>query len=159
MLTPRRRADRGISTLEVLVAVVLITMVVVFTWRIIGSTLAMLGSGNRGFQKSARVRTQATEWIHAVNEYTRRPGGFGVTAVGTYWIPTSPGPYSQGPLLPPGFSCGRVIIANWAGIPGPADPTTLRLVTVEIYRTVSTCGPGGPGTSPFIFAETAIAAR
>jgi len=153
----RARWENGISTLEVLVSLVLIALVVIFTWRIIGATLAMLGSGNQTFQKAARVRTQATAWIQGVNEYTRGRG-FGAITVGTYWIPTSPGPYAQAPSLPTGFLCGRIEVSDWDGPGGPVTTDTLRLVRIEIYRTITTCSAGGVGT-PFLVAQTGIAAR
>lgn len=159
MLSRMRRRENGISTLEVLVSLVLIALVVVFTWRIIGTTLAMLGSGNRGFQKAARVRTQATEWIQAVDEYTRSQG-FGVcaTAPCTFWIPTSPGPYAQGPALPVTFPCGRIVIDDWDGPTGPVDPATLRLIRIDIYRSITSCSDAGVGT-PFLSAQSGIASR
>ncbi len=152
------RSDRGLSTIEVLVALVLIVLVVVFTWRIIGSSLALLGSGNQGYQRAARVRTQATEWIQAIHEYTRSRG-FSVcgTVPCTFWIPAASGPYSQAPALPAGFLCGRVVISDWDGA-GPVDPAQLRLVTIDIFRARTICDDTGVG-GPFLTAQTGMATR
>lgn len=151
-----RRREAGFSTLEVLISLVLIVLVVVFTWRTIGATLALLGSGNRNDQKAARLRTQASGWIQGVTEYTR---DLGFDACGTmpcsFWIPAGTAPWSQAPALPPGFQCGHVFIDDWdAG--GPVSPADLRLVTIEAYRVRSSCTDAGSGT-PYLTAHTGMA--
>lgn len=154
----RQRAGAGLSTIEVLVALVLVVLVVVFTWRVIGSSLALLGSGNQGYQRAARVRTQATEWIQGIHEYTSGRG-FSVcgTVPCTFWIPAVSGPYSQAPALPAGFACGRVVISDWDG-GGPVDPAQLRLVTIDIFRARTACDDTGVG-NPFLTAQTGMATR
>ncbi|MGH2454496.1 MAG: type IV pilus modification PilV family protein [bacterium] len=161
-MTLWRRRQVGFSTLEVLVSLFLIVLVVTFTWRTIGVTLALLGSGNRSDQKAARLRTQASGWIQAVSEYTRAEDvGFGVCTALTppcsYWIPAGGAPYSVGPTLPAGFQCGHVLIDYWD--PGaPAEWASLRLVTVEVYRARSSCTDAGVGTA-YLLAHTGVAVR
>lgn len=156
-----RRRDWGFSTLEVLISLMLIVLVVVFTWRTIGATLALLGSGNRDYQKAARLRTQTTGWIQAVTEYTRQVG-FTAVPIGSFWIPqtlsSATPPYNGGPALPVGFQCGHVIIADWDG-GGPVNPADLRLVTVEVYRVRPTCSDSAPPGTPYLSARTGIANR
>jgi hypothetical protein len=159
---PRRR-EAGLSTLEVLISLVLIVLVVVFTWRTIGATLSLIGSGNQADQKGARLRTQASGWIQAVTEYTWDLG-FGAGACTSaslpcsFWIPAGASPYDQGPALPPGFQCGHVVVDYWDGIGGSVDPAVLRLVTVEVYRARSSCTDAGVG-GPYLSAHTGIANR
>jgi hypothetical protein len=157
-MTIRRRREAGFSTLEVLISLVLIVLVVVFTWRTIGVTLALLGSGNRSDQKAARLRTQASAWIQGVAEYTQaRDVGFASCAAVpcSFWMPTGAAPYNQGPALPANFQCGHVLIDDWdAG--GPVNSADLRLISVEVYRVRSSCTDAGVGT-PYLSAFTGVA--
>jgi hypothetical protein len=153
-----RRREAGFSTLEVLISLILIVLVVVFTWRTIGATLALLGSGNRSDQKAARLRTQASAWIQGVAEYTQaRDVGFAscATVPCSFWMPTGAAPYNQGPALPASFQCGHVVVDDWDGS-GAVAPADLRLITVEVYRVRSSCTDAGMGT-PYLTAHTGAA--
>lgn len=156
------RRSAGFSTLEALVAVFLIVLVVVFTGRVIVTTIALIGRGNAADQPGARVRSQATVWIQAVTEYTRKVGfdALGAacpTVPCAFPMPAVSGPYAGAPSLPRGFRCGVLRLSDWDGA-GPVAPTELRLVTVQIYE--AAC-PGGvlPVTPPFMAAHTGIARR
>jgi len=163
MRSKSRLKHGGFSTLEVLIALVLVAMAVLFTGRVIVATLAVIGRGNT-FQgeKPARSRSEAVVWTQAVTEYTRKVGLVTLTtppsSCCSFWISASSAdpPYngSGSPVLPAGFRCGHVALASWEGI----DPNAVRLVTIEIYRVKATCADGGP-EQPFIAIQTSIAAR
>lgn len=150
----------GFTTLESLVALLLIVVVVVLTGRVIVTTLTLVGRGAND-ELGARLRSQATVWTQGVAEYTRKLG-FAELVAECPSVPCSiPLPagagsrYAQAPALPRGFQCGLVRIADWDGA-GGRDPSTLRLVTVEIF---TNCPGGAPGGPPFLIAHTGVAAR
>ncbi|MDQ7858241.1 MAG: hypothetical protein QN174_09080 [Armatimonadota bacterium] len=156
---PRAGAP-GFTTLESLVALLLIVAVVVLTGRVIVTTLTLVGRGAND-ELGARLRSQATAWTQGVVEYTRKLG-FPALVAECPTVPCSiPLPagagsrYAQAPALPLGFQCGVVRLADWDGA-GGRDPSTLRLVTVEIF---TNCPGGSPGGPPFLIAHTGMAAR
>lgn len=158
-----RSPKAGFTTLEVIVAVLLVALVVVFTGRVIVTSIALIGRGTVSDQQGARARSQASAWIQAVTEYTRKVG---FETLQTECpsvpcqitpVPSSTGVYAQAPPLPQGFQCGRVRLSPWDGSNRPeVAPESLRLVTVEIYE--QACNAIG-GTAPSLAAHTAIARR
>ena len=157
------RRSAGFTTLEALVAVFLIVLVVVFTGRVIVTTIALIGRGNTADQHGARVRSQATVWIQAVTEYTRKVGFDELSAPATcptvpceFRMPAVSVPYAGAPALPRGFRCGILRLSDWDGA-GPVAPTELRLMTVEIYE--ADCAVVTPTTTPFMAAHSGIARR
>ncbi len=159
----------GVSTLEVLIALVLVVLVLLFTGRVVAATLTLIGRGNNDDQRAARARTVGAEWIRSVSEYTRRLG-FGPVADGianvctnvlpcVFTIRPAPGgadaPYSAGPALPRGFSCGRVTVAEWQG----EDPARLLQVNIAIYRQGTDCADVGTLDPPFLVGQTGLAVR
>lgn len=144
-------------------ALTLIVVVVLLTGRVTISTLALVGRGNADFQRAARARSEAAEWIQAVTEYARKVGlaQSAGACTGTpcrIVIPAgdppagAPPPFNQAPALPRGFGCGRLTLTDWDG-PGGVDPSTLRLLTVELFT--GTC----TDPQPFLTAHTGVAAR
>jgi hypothetical protein len=155
----------GYGVIEILVALTLIVVAVVLTGRVIITTLALVGGGTRDYQRAARVRTQATEWVQAAAEYTQKLGFAEVVSrCGASPCVVPPGdppvgasaPFDVGPALPQGFQCGRIRLSDWDG-PGGFDPATLRLITIELYRGGADCSDLGP--TPFATAYTGVAAR
>jgi prepilin-type N-terminal cleavage/methylation domain len=160
-----RSEKSGFTTLEVIVAVLLVALVVVFTGRVIVTSIALIGRGTVSDQQGARARSQASAWIQAVTEYTRKVG---FETLQTECpsvpcqitpVPSPTGAYAQAPPLPQGFQCGSVRLSRWDGT-DPSDPevgpSSLRLVTVEIYE--QACGAIA-GAAPALAAHTAIARR
>ncbi|MDR7521126.1 MAG: hypothetical protein QN168_01555 [Armatimonadota bacterium] len=159
--TPCRRQHAGFTTLEVLIASLLIVMVVVFTGRVIVGTLRLIGRGNSDEQQGARLRTQATVWVQAVTEHTRKLGFAQLDAACPtvpcdFRVPASPGPYAQAPALPGDFSCGRILLRDWDAAGSGADPSAVRLLTVELYRVACS---DLDGAAPFTVAHTGVATR
>lgn len=168
------RSDSGFSILEVLVALTLIVFVVLATGRLIVTTLGLIGRGAGDSSQAARARSEATAWIEATTEYTGRAGFSALIAAAacggnadcSFWVPAGAPPsgadvpYDRGPALPAGFQCGRVRLQGWGPTPtgssDPVHPSNLRLITLEIYTSISTCGPGGTGT-PFLAAHSGLA--
>ncbi len=157
----RSRQD-GLSAVELLVALSLVVLVVVFTGRVIVTTLALLGRGTGDVHRAARARSEAAEWIQAVTEYTRKVGFAQAVAACTgspcqIVVPAgdpptgAPAPFDRAPGLPRAFQCGRLTLWDWDG-PGGRDPATLRLLTVEVFRQCN-------DAAPFLTAQTGIAAR
>jgi len=166
--TKRHRLGAGFTTLEVLMALVLVVLVVVFTGRAIVTTFALIGRGESfDGERAARARTQAVAWVQAATEYSRKVGFDDlVLNCCSFWISssTATSPYDDGaggPAvdLPTGFQCGHVQMSDGVTPPWPgADPNAVRLVTVEIYRVKASCSDGGP-EQPFISHQTAVAKR
>jgi len=165
-LAPRQRArGGGFTTLEVLMALVIVVMVVVFTGRVIVTTFALIGRGESFTgERAARARSQAVAWVQAATEYTRKVGFDEVVAnCCSFWISASTATYPYGgagrPDLPTGFQCGHVQVSDALTPPWPgADPNAVRLVTVEIFRVKAACADGGP-EQPYISHQTAMADR
>jgi hypothetical protein len=165
MRVPNRRRLRpgvapGFTTLESLVALLLIVFVVALTGRVIVTTLTLVGRGTTDEQHGARLRSQATVWIQGVSEYTRRLGFPALVAACAtvpcaVTLPAGSGAYAQAPPLPLGFQCGVVRLSDWDGA-GGVSPAAVRLVSVEIY---TSCPGGAPGGPPFLVGHTGIAAR
>lgn len=153
-----RSPKSGFSTLEVLVAILLVALVVVSTGRVIVTTIALIGRGTVSDQQGARSRSQASAWIQAVTEYTRKVGFEALQAECPsvpcqITVPSSTGAYQEAPALPRGFQCGRVRLSRWDGSAvSEVAPENLRLITVEIYE--QSCVD-----SPSLAAHTAIARR
>lgn len=168
---PRRRPrGGGFTTLEVLMALVIVVMVVVFTGRVIVTTFALIGRGESfDGERAARARSQAVAWVQAATEYTRKVGFDEVVAnCCSFWISasTATSPYDDANApgvpafnLPTGFQCGHVQVSDALTPPWPgADPNAVRLVTVEIYRVKAACADGGP-EQPYVSHQTAMADR
>lgn len=168
-----RRRAAGFTTFEVLLAAVVVALVVAFTIRMVVTTLGLVGSSETDPRHGARARSQATEWIQAAIEYSRSVGFDALrdacdtepTALAPchFWIPPSVGsantPFDLGPPLPFGFDCGHVQLAQWSDPPPPGgDRNNLLLLTVEIYRSRTSCDADGTGQA-FITARTAVARR
>ncbi|MDR7482745.1 MAG: hypothetical protein QN183_03915 [Armatimonadota bacterium] len=170
---PRLRAA-GFTTFEVLLAAVVVALVVAFTIRVVVATLGLVGSSERDPQHGARARSQATEWIQAAIEYSRAVGFDALRRAPTcaaltalspchFWIPpavdSADRPFDLGPALPSGFDCGHVQLAQWSASPPPGgDLDNLLSLTVEVYRSRTSCDAGGTGQA-FMTAQTAIARR
>jgi hypothetical protein len=173
-IIPRRHTHHGgFTTLEVLMALVLVTTVVMFTGRVIVTTFALIGRGECRTpqvncfdgERAARARSQAVAWIQAATEYSRKVGFDTLTTSPnccSFWISTasaaSPYDGTGSPSLPAGFECGHLLLSNWNDPTNPPDPNTVRLLTVEIFRVKATCADGG-AEQPYVSHQTAVADR
>jgi len=173
------RGERGFSLMEVMVALVLLTVISLASWSTINKTLAVMGSrASWNSQKTARLWTIASGWVQAELEYAKQLGYSGGCAAApcTIWVQMSGGniqvstngcatwatgvaPFSYGPALPtPNFPQGRIVITT--------DPTTpkdpysgsnyLQDIEVDIFSQVqSSCA----SPSPYMSAYTAVGIR
>ncbi len=168
-----RRDERGFSMMEVIVAMVLLTVISLASWSTINSTLALMGSrASWNGQKTARLWTMASGWVQAELEYAKQLGYGGgcASAPCTIWIQMSGGsiqvstngcatwatgvaPFSYGPALPtPNFPQGRIVITTDPN--APKDPYSganyLQDIEVDIFSKVqSSCASPSPYTSAY----------
>jgi prepilin-type N-terminal cleavage/methylation domain-containing protein len=181
MVRSRRsqKGERGFSMMEVLVAIVLLTVVSLASWSTINSTLSLMGSKTTwSTQKTARQWTVASGWVQAELEYAKQLGYGGgcATAPCTIWVQMSGGsvqvstnncaawatsvaPFSYGPALPtPNFPEGRIVITTDPNT--PTDPYSgagyLQVIEVDIFsQTQSNCS----SPSPYMSAYTSVGIR
>jgi hypothetical protein len=159
----RGRGETGISIIEILISVLLISAVVVANGALIRS-LGLLGitqSTPNRFERPARLRTVAMEYIQAELEYLRnRPyEAFNLTApcaVGFTNLPQRPGLGSPGipgtvpangylpgePPLPGPFAAAQIAVASEpiTGVAPFGCPP--RQVSVAVYLTAADVASG-----------------
>ncbi len=175
-MNPARRSETGLSIVEILVSVLLISGVVVANSALIRS-LGLLGvtqSTSPRFERPARLRTLAMEYIQAELEYLRnRPYEmFNPTApcaVGFPNIPQRPGAGAPGlagalpadgyltgePQLPAPFAGARIDIGDEPIVGVDPNGCPPRQVTVTVFLTSADVTSG----TAFARSATAIAAR
>jgi prepilin-type N-terminal cleavage/methylation domain-containing protein len=173
------RREGGFSMLEILVAIVLLTVISLASWSTINSTLALMGSTpSWKSQKTARLWTIAGGWVQAELEYAKQLG-YGGACGGppcTIWVQmsgsniqvsadncatwaSSVAPFSGGPALPtPDFPEGRIIITTDPN--APTDPYSgssyLQDIEVDVFsRIQSNC----TSPTPYSSAYTAVGIR
>jgi hypothetical protein len=164
--------------MEVLVAIVLLTVISLASWSTINSTLSLMGSKKTwSSQKTVRLWTVASGWVQAELEYAKQLGYGGgcASAPCTIWVQMSGGsiqvstngcatwatgvaPFSYGLALPTNFPQGRIVITTDPNT--PTDPYSganyLQAIEVDIFSQVQgNCA----SPSPYMSAYTSVGIR
>ena len=178
MSEPSRRREAGLTLLEVLVSMLLISIVALANGAVIRS-LGLIGvvqfSPSR-FERPARLRTLAMEFVQAEMEYLNN-WSYEHFRDSSACNPTNglPSPFpnprrapanylnADEPRLPPQFAAADILIGNEPVVTPGVAPTDCRprRITVNLYLTAADAPatPGGSGGTVFVRGETAMAPR
>lgn len=174
-----RSCTRGFSFLEVIIAVLLVSIALVASLRLTVAVLGVVGKNPAGAataseQKPARLRSVAASWAQAELEFIRQIGFDNACAPSVescvIWFPRNcqgeasppPPPYDVGPLPPPDFRVVRISI-TWDPktpvMPNPDNPSEqqwplLRLARVDVFRDEADCP-----ARPVVTAATSLSRR
>ncbi|MDI6773232.1 MAG: prepilin-type N-terminal cleavage/methylation domain-containing protein [bacterium] len=176
-----RSCTRGFSFLEVMIALVLVSVALVASLRLTVAVLGVVGKNPSGAaaaseQKPARLRSVAASWAQAELEFIKQIGFDNACAPSaescviefprncrgeTSPPPSPPSPYDVGPLPPPDFRVVRISV-TWDPktpmMPNPDNPSELwsllRLVRVDVFRDEADCP-----ARPLVTASTSLSRR
>jgi prepilin-type N-terminal cleavage/methylation domain-containing protein len=171
------RRPRGFSIIEVIVALTLIAIVSLVSWAYTAQVrhfsavaLGLIGEHSSTPQnRTARLRTIASEWMQAELEYIRQLGyeGLCTSASCTLYVPFTDctgtaaqgAPLAEGPASPAQFPHGRIVVTWDPNTPVDAStaPATnyLQLVEVDLYDSDAGC----QNQTPFLTGYTSVAIR
>lgn len=171
-----RRAQQGLTLLEILIAMLLLGLVALASGVVIRS-VGLLGaarvSGTQ-FERPARLRTLAMEYVQAELEYLANRTYYELrdasacNPVGGLPPPIPPvrrvpATYIAGtePRLPAVFAAADILITTDASVVGPfpSPDCRPRIITVNVYLNASDAPvlPGGSGGAAFLRGATARA--
>ncbi len=177
-MKPTLTREAGMSLLEIMISLLIITTVALANGSVIramGALGVVQWSGTR-HERPARLRTLAMEYVQAELEYLYNwPYDYFRDASAcspTNGLPTPfvtarrvPSNYlnAEEPLLPSLFAAADVVIASESVVSPGTPPTDCRprRITVNLYLTTADApaSPGGSGGTIFIRGATAIAPR
>jgi len=178
MKTTPARGQPGMTLLEVMISMLIITSVALANGSVIRA-LGMLGvvqTPSTRLERPARFRTLAMEYVQAELEYLNNwPYDYFRDASAcspTNGLPTPfatarrvPSTYLNGeePRLPSFFAAADIVIATESVVSPGTAPTDCRprRITVNLYLTTADAPavPGGSGGTIFVRGATAIAPR
>lgn len=172
MIPLRRTAECGLTLLEVLVALLLLSTVVVLTSGALIRALGVMGSvqySSTRYERPARLRTLAMEYIQAEMEFLRNksydvlrdasvcnPGPPATISSGRR-VP-APDPYLAGePQVPPLFAAADVVLTTEPIVGVAPSGCAPRRITVLVYLTPTDVPVTVGGSSGVVFlrGETA----
>jgi prepilin-type N-terminal cleavage/methylation domain-containing protein len=153
--------DRGFTIVEIIVAMVLVSIVLMASVQLTIAMLRIVGRTGSPEERPARLRSVATAWAQAELEFIQQIGFYTACPSAlpscSFWSPRDctgypavfPDPYAgDGPKPPEAFYAVHIVVDY--DPTGPPDD--LRLVKVELYRSPPECKSG----TPFLEASTSL---